>query len=310
MKNGHSKIRRWKKILLFSLLIIFMTLSYADASEHNENKTQKKISDIFTNLETVGNSYNTAGNSAATLSVIDAGCRAALQRVMSTKLFAEMEDSLSLGVTDSNPATQYLSQKLNGMGQGTFGQLCAALKGEEIGSPDMNLFLKKGLKNDVLQHIIRYGQSVANGSGVPFLTHLEIELGTSERDSVGSITSVQPLWQDSDRLNHIFAQISWHKAPDNRSDSGIKTKYNTYNAGIAYRHLSLDKKYLYGTNLFFDYAPEKDHTRMSIGVDARTTQLAFAANRYMPLSTWRSVTIYNEERSAAGWDVELRGQVP
>lgn len=285
-------------------------LSNTYATGYNQNSTQQKISDIFTNLETVGSSYNTAGNSAATLSVIDAGCRAALQRVMSTKLFAEMEDSLSLDLTHSNPATQYFSQKLNGMGQGTFGQLCAALKGEEISSPDMNHFLKKSIKNDVLQHMIRYGQSVANGSGVPFLTRLEIELGTSERDSVGSITSVQPLWQDSDHLNHIFAQISWHKAPDNRSDSGIKTKYNTYNAGIAYRHLTVDKKYLYGTNLFFDYAPEKDHTRMSVGVDARTTQLAFAANRYMPLSTWRSVTIYNEERAAAGWDVELRGQVP
>ena len=276
-----------------------------------QSDAQNQISKIFSGLETVGGSLNGGGTSSAGLAMIDSGCRAALEYAVKTNLFNDIKNSLTPDISiPSSVATNYLSNKLNGMSQNSLNQLCTALKGEQIQSVNMNETLGSGLKNDVFPLLLGYGQGLAQNSGVPFLSRIEIETGLSERSWIGSVTSVQPLWQDPNDLHHIFAQVSWYKAPDESYEDGQKTKYDTYNAGLAYRYLTPDKKYLYGANMFFDYAPEKDHTRMSVGVDARTSQLAFSANRYIPLSTWRSMNTFNEERAAAGWDAEVRGQVP
>ncbi len=278
--------------------------------ETNRDATQEKISNIFSNLETVGGAYNSGGSKSAALAMVDAGCRATIDRAMNTKLFAELKNQLSPDVQPPAFLSQMVNGQISGAGQTTLGQLCAALKGEDIASPNLDQMLKKGLKNNVIHQAISYGQTSAQASGIPFLSRLEIETGTSERSWIGSITSIQPLWQDKFNLHHIFAQLSWYKAPEEALDDGQRTKFDTYNAGLAYRYLTPDKSYLYGANVFFDYTPHNDHTRMSVGVDARTSQLAVSANRYIPISTWRSIDAYNEERAAAGWDVQLRGQVP
>ncbi len=288
-----------------------LSLAETENEETTQDQAQTQIATIFNNLETVGNSLNGGGTSAAGLAMLDSGCRAALEYAIKTNLFHDVKNTLTPDISiPSSIASNYISSKLNGMGQDSLNTLCAALKGEKIASPDVDQLLGKGLRNDIIPLLLGYGQTMANGSGIPFLSRLEIETGLSERSWVSSVTSVQPLWQDAQDMHHVFAQVSWYSAPDTVSDSGERTKYDTYNAGLAYRYLTQDKKYLYGANMFFDYAPERDHTRMSIGFDARTSQLAFSANRYMPLSTWRGVNTYNEERAAAGWDTELRGQIP
>lgn len=277
-----------------------------------QSEAQRQISGIFNNLETVGSSYNNGGTSQAALAMLDTGCRAAIERTMKMRLFAEMQDTMTPDFQLPEMARSYLDNKFNGFGQNSLNQLCAALKGDQIQTVDLAQSANDILRNEFIPHLIAYGQSMANGSGILFLNRLEIEMGTSQDSLIGSITSIQPLWQDPENLHHIFAQLSWHKAPDTTddNDSGARTKFDTYNAGMAYRYLTVDKNYLFGANMFFDYTPHRNHTRASIGVDARSSQLAFAANRYMPLSDWKSVDTYNEERAAAGWDAELRGQVP
>lgn len=267
--------------------------------------TQQKLSKIFDGLETIGSNANSGGNAAA-LAALDTGCRTLIEESMKTKLFEEMNGAIATDLPLPQQVNTYINTKLHGLSQNSLNQICAALKGETLQNPAS----VGSLKNEFIPQLASWGQSYANTSGIPFLTRLEIETGTSEKSWIGSITSIQPLWQDANDLHHIFAQLSWHKAPDTLSDNGRKTQYDTYNSGLAYRYLTPDKKHLYGANMFFDYAPRRDHTRMSLGVDARTSQLAFSANRYMPLSTWRSVNAFDEERAAAGWDAEIRGQVP
>lgn len=284
--------------------------SYDSSEVSAQTEAQQNISEIFNNLETVGSNYNGGGSSAAGLALVDSACRAAIERSMQARLFLEMKDSLTPSVVLPSAVDAYISQKVRNFGQGAMSQLCAALKGEAIQSPEFSQDMKDSLRNEFIPQILSFGQDMAHSSGIPFLSRLEIEMGTSQKSLIGSITSVQPLWQDENDLHHVFAQLSWYKAPDTVSDNGETTQYDTYNAGMAYRYLTTDKNHLYGANMFFDYAPHNDHTRMSIGVDARTSQLAISANRYIPLSTWRSVDSYNEERASAGWDTEVRGQVP
>ena len=146
------------------------------------------------------------------------------------------------------------------------------------------------------------GQNAAQQTGLPFLKSLEIETGIENGEMYGSMTSVQPLWSDEAERNHVFTQVSWYRTNDD--------KYaDTVNAGIAYRNLNESKDLLLGANLFLDHAYERNHNRMNIGVDARTSLMGISANRYMPLSSWKSIDTLTEERATAGWDLELRGQL-
>jgi len=293
--------------------------TYASSSSQNNRylglneaqyTTQGKISQLFGNLETIGNSYNSGGEKAAALSALDTGCRAAIERMMQSRLFNDINIYLTPDNQKLNAATKYLTERLGGTGQSSLNILCAAMKGEEIEGPDFDSFLKKTVKKDVQARVLAKGVDWAHSSGIPFLNRIEIEAGVSERSAIGSITSVQPLWEDNNDLHHVFAQISWHKAPDELNKLGSKVKYDTYNAGLAYRYLTTNKNYIYGANMFFDYAPERNHSRMSLGLDFRTSQLAVSANRYLPLSTWRANNSLYEERAASGWDLEFKGQVP
>lgn len=308
---------------IFALIIAMLLTAYATSpsfagSSNNQYlsglsdtriETNQKISDIFNNIEATGNALN-SGGSAATNILIDAGCRNAIEYVMKTRLFHDVKNKVSPDFSNNTLYKTYMKPKVDGLGQDSLSQLCAAVKGDEIQSPDIGSLLKKGLHRDLLRDVILRGKDYVSDKGIPFLQNIEIEMGTSQRSLVGSITSIQPLWQDSNNIHHVFAQISWHKAPDSLNEAGVKDKQDTYNAGLAYRHLTTDKKYLYGANLFFDYAPLKDHTRMSLGLDFRTSQLAVSLNRYLPLSSWKSTSLFFEERASSGWDTELRGQIP
>lgn len=281
-------------------------LSYTD----KRIETNQKISEIFNNLEITGNAYNSGGSDAVASVLLDTGCRNAIEYITKTNLFSDIKEGITSSADKNFIYKKYLSGRLMDLGQNSIGQLCAAVKGDNIETINVDALLKKGLHTDILRNVITYGKDYVNEQGIPFLQNLEIEMGTSERSLIGSITSIQPLWQDKEEANHLFSQISWHKAPDIKNEQGVKDKFDTYNAGLAYRHLTNDKHYLYGVNIFFDYAPLKDHTRMSLGVDARTSQFAVSLNRYVPLSSWRSTDLFFEERASSGWDAELRGQIP
>lgn len=311
------------KLKIFALLILVATLFTFCGSfparaefaspESAENErlsgdTQSKIQDLFNKIETVGSNYNNGGGSAAAYAAIDVGCRAAIDRMLQTRLFNEVKKGLLPKDTLlPNIAKEYLGNKSQELGQTAINNICAALKGDDITKTHS---FGKDLRRDLIPRLMSYGQELSKSTGLPFLSRIEIEGGVSDRSLFSSITSVQPIWADKDGKHHAFAQLSYYNTQSEKTDLGFKKQYSTFNAGLAYRHLTLDKKYLYGANIFLDHAPQLNHNRMSFGVDARTSQLAVSANRYFPISGWRKINLYYEERAAAGWDVLVRGQVP
>ncbi|OIN87517.1 MAG: hypothetical protein AUJ12_01965 [Alphaproteobacteria bacterium CG1_02_46_17] len=281
-----------------------------DSQDTHSLDTQDKIQTLFNNLETIGNSYNSGGSKAAELALLDSGCQAAIDRFLKTNLVHDLTPTLNKSKSQPNEAMAWVDAKVSGLSVRAKSAFCAMIKGEKIDSLDLNETLHSTVRDDIFPMLMMQGVGWANNSQLPFLTQLEVELGSSDGDFISSLTSIQPLWQDQTNTHHVFAQLSYYKAPDETNDQGFKVKHDTVNAGVAYRYLTPDKKLLYGANVFFDHAPKRNHNRMSFGVDARTSQLAVSANRYMPLSTWRSLDLYYEDRAAAGWDLELRGQVP
>lgn len=280
-------------------------------SETAAEEGQDKIQSIFNNLETIGNNYNSGGSKAAGLAALDSSCQKLIERFMQTNLVQGASPDLDKNRLLPYSGMEWLNAKVSGLsarGKATF---CNMLKGEKIESIDVDASVQSMLHDEFFPMLLTQGIGMANSSNLPFLTRLEVTLGTSKRDFVSSITSVQPLWEDPTGAHHLFAQLSYYKAPDDEvTNEGFRKKYDTFNSGLAYRYLTEDQKYLYGANIFFDHAPKRNHNRMSIGADARTSQLAVSANRYIPLSDWKALDMYYEDRAAAGWDLEFRGQVP
>lgn len=275
-----------------------------------QEDAQNKIRDLFDSLETVGAASNSGGNKAAGLAALDVGCHKSLDYLLQTNLYHDLKpDILSSHPSDSQ-AKSWLLSKGTTLRNRAMESFCMALRGEKLPQIDVAQSLRTAAREEVFPLLMMQGVDMAHQSNLPFLTNIEVELGNREDTLISSITSIQPLWKDVENGQYLFSQVSWYNAPETRNDEGFKTQYDTLNLGVAYRFLSKDEKYLYGVNAFFDHVPQRGHNRASLGIDARTSQLAMSANRYVPLSSWRSLDQYYEDRPSAGWDMELRGQVP
>lgn len=292
----------------------FASPQSVNETENFSDHTQDKIQTLFNNLEVIGNAYNGGGGDAAKLAALDQGCQTSIDRFLKTNLVHDIKDNLYPDLSVSNfhgiNPEQWISQKTDTLSLRAKNAFCAMIKGEEQQRLDLKQTLDQTVRGEILPALMMSGVDTARMSKLPFLARLEVEIGTEDKDLISSITTIQPLWQDKTETHHVFTQLSYHKAPKQSDDNGFKVKHDTINAGLAYRHLSEDKEKLYGANIFFDHAPKRNHNRVSLGVDARTSQLSASANRYMPLSDWKSFDQYYEDRAAAGWDLELRGQVP
>lgn len=271
--------------------------------------TELRIQRIFDSIGAVGNAYNAGGGSAAGSAALDMACQTGAQSFSSSGIFSDIFSGTSER-QELQGAYAYLRGKGGQLEQHTLTLLCAALSGEQLPQIDLSGLLQDTIRNDLAPRLVQYGENFARQSGLPFLGRLEVETGAAQGSLVGSVTAIQPLWRDAQENQHIFTQVSWYKAPTDKDSEGFRTQQDTLNAGLAYRYLTPDKKALYGANIFLDHAPVKNHNRISLGVDARTSQLAASANRYIPLSAPKGLNLYYEERPAAGWDLELRGQTP
>lgn len=296
-------------VSLFSLIAFTALTSYASDEENLSNSTQQKIGTLFNSLESVSSAANGGGAKDAGIAAIAAGCQTGIDYIPKTNLYNDLKDEYSIDLNVPF-AGEFVSNKLQSLGSRAKSSLCALMQGQKLQSYDLNETLKNTARTEIFPMLMMASVSKANASGLPFLTRLEVEMGISDNDFVSSVTTVQPLWEDEHNQHHIFTQLSYYKAPDVTDDNGYKNKHDTLNAGLAYRYLTPDEEMLYGANVFFDHAPKRNHNRMSFGVDARTSQLGFAANRYFPLSDWKSLDLYYEDRAAAGWDAQVDGQIP
>ncbi|MCD8493993.1 MAG: inverse autotransporter beta domain-containing protein, partial [Alphaproteobacteria bacterium] len=104
----------------------------------------------------------------------------------------------------------------------------------------------------------------------------------------------------------IFTQVSWNRTLGRKGYADG----DTLNAGLAWRHVSRDRSVVWGLNTFLDHARTLNHNRASVGADLQTAELGVSFNRYIPLSGWKSVDDYTEERASSGWDLQLQGRIP
>lgn len=164
--------------------------------------------------------------------------------------------------------------------------------------------------------VIDSGLYAARRSDLYALRNLELEYNLNNfEDSYFSILTTQPIYQSPDLQHNIFLQgggIINEQSVDIQDD-GVSR--HTLNVGAAYRYLPPSEKYLIGSNIFLDHQWPYNHTRMSLGLDAKAENLNFATNYYVPLTDYRdSRTDIDgneyEERALRGYDVEVGYTTP
>jgi hypothetical protein len=308
-------------LILFTLTLLLFGIP-AFAQGESETSARAQIQTLFNQLQIAGGAYNAQGGSAAFDAALGTGCStfAGTGSLMMNEYLGdrlglanpEIETPQGLMGFAGKQAHALSGQLMQGAVSAGFDAACAAIAGNDPLAGSGNL-LSRG-QDQLMLSLVSTGQMFANTSGLPFMGKLELETALERDEIVSTITTVQPLWTDKDGMkvlypgykppetstHHIFTQMSWRRIEGE----------GTLNTGLAYRHLNDDKTMLWGLNAFFDHGFERNHNRMSIGADVKTSTLGVSANRYIGLSGWRDVDAYIEERAADGWDVEVNGQVP
>ena len=109
-----------------------------------------------------------------------------------------------------------------------------------------------------------------------------------------SLLTVQPLFQTEDQQHTLFAQL---RAARYKQFGDSRTMTN---AGLGYRFLAFDNAVLVGTNAFFDYEWDYNHSRYSVGGELHWSGFDLYANNYWGLSGGHSANAgATEERSTA-----------
>ncbi|WP_421696435.1 inverse autotransporter beta domain-containing protein [Aestuariivirga sp.] len=143
----------------------------------------------------------------------------------------------------------------------------------------------------------QYGQD----NGIKFLRNLEVkaEWFPGWRPSLEART-IDSLFE-SEALDHtVFLEAAV------RSDS----EDTTINAGLGYRYLVPGSDWMLGINAFYDQQFPIGHQRMSLGVEASTSDFTVFGNRYVALSGWAKENANFEEKPLSGWDAGIAGALP
>lgn len=182
-------------------------------------------------------------------------------------------------------------------------RICAAFISETNGNEALVDYVQEA----GMQALTEAAIEKARNSQIPYLSRLEFEGSILGSDKSYSALTVQPLWQSQNKTDFIFNQLSWIHEGSGTDDGDPD---NTVNAGLAYRRLLMDKNLLVGANMFFDHQLDQNHNRYSVGVDAHTSTMGMALNRYVGLSDWKTIDALYEAKALSGWDLELSGQHP
>ena len=102
------------------------------------------------------------------------------------------------------------------------------------------------------------------------------------------------------KYSNLFGQTVFSKNKD-----GYKVSQ-----GLGFRILDPQRDKVLGANMFVDHQPAKHHTRGSIGVELLSNSTKIFANRYIPLSDYKTVSDRVSHRPADGWDASLQVALP
>ena len=102
------------------------------------------------------------------------------------------------------------------------------------------------------------------------------------------------------KYSNLFGQTVF-----SRNKDGYKVSQ-----GLGFRILDPQRDKVLGANMFVDHQPAKQHTRGSIGVELLSNSTKIFANRYIPLSDYKTVSDRVSHRPADGWDASLHVALP
>ena len=103
--------------------------------------------------------------------------------------------------------------------------------------------------------------------------------------------------------SNLFTQFSLHNNEVNGDNRYIG------NLGLGYRFLNSDKSMMFGVNSFYDRDIQEDHSRISLGLEAKASILDFTLNKYQKTTNMKVVN-GEEEQALSGLDYNLSSQVP
>ena len=103
--------------------------------------------------------------------------------------------------------------------------------------------------------------------------------------------------------SNLFTQFSIHNNEVNGDNRYIG------NLGLGYRFLNSDKSMMFGANSFYDKDIQEDHSRISLGFEAKASILDFTLNKYQKTTNMKVVN-GDEEQALSGLEYNLSSQVP
>jgi len=131
------------------------------------------------------------------------------------------------------------------------------------------------------------------------ITEVSVEFG--EDDTQFEILGVRDI--SSKENSNLFTQFSIHTQEVNNDDRYIG------NLGLGYRFLNTDQSRMFGVNSFYDRDIGEDHSRISFGLEAKSSILDFTLNKYIK-TTNMLVINGSEEQALSGLDYNISSQVP
>ena len=157
------------------------------------------------------------------------------------------------------------------------------------------------LADTAINSVVEEGVGITESFLERYFPTVEISYGAAggEKPTAGLLI-VAPLTDKEDIFNTVFTQVSGFYQ-DNRT---------TLNLGLGYRHITDNKKYLYGINAFYDHEFPYDHGRTSVGVEAMSTMWEVRGNKYWATTDWKTGRRGQQERALDGYDLEAGIPLP
>ena len=103
--------------------------------------------------------------------------------------------------------------------------------------------------------------------------------------------------------SNLFTQFSIHNNEVHGDNRYIG------NLGLGYRFLNSDKSMMFGVNSFYDRDLQEDHSRVSLGLEAKASMLDFTFNQYQK-TTNQKIIDGTKEQVLSGNEYNLSSQVP
>ena len=148
--------------------------------------------------------------------------------------------------------------------------------------------------------------SVARAGSLPdYMEHWEYSIDVNEDQGPRySLDPILPLYRPTDKKDVVFLEPRLT----------YRDREWLLNLGGGYRRLVLNRAWLLGGNLFYDYESEHAHSRVGLGAEALSAFAELRSNVYIPTSGERTVEEgaggITYERAVHGFDMELGAPIP